>query len=154
MKKTISILLVILILVPCFSLADLPDISGLSYDELVQLREQINLAIWNSQEWQEVTVPEGTYEIGKDIPAGHWTFRTAAHGYFYIYYFDQPDEFGKYFGRYSTHITQAIASEDFHAFDEVYCHEYDLELKDGWYIYLGGATVFTPYAGKPDLGFK
>lgn len=63
MKKIFALLLA-LFLLPAFSLADIPDISGLSYDELVQLNNQINLAMWNSEEWQEVTVPPGTYQIG------------------------------------------------------------------------------------------
>ena len=154
MKKLIALLLFIILAVPAIALADLPDISGLNYKELVQLKEQINLAIWNSQEWQEVTVPEGTYKIGESIPAGHWTLRVAGHGCFYIYYFDKPDATGKKFGYGSQRINQQIASEDFHAFEQEYCTEYDIEMKDGWYIYLGGKTIFTPYAGGPDLGFK
>ena len=153
MKRFFCILFA-LVLLPVVSFADIPDISGLSFDELVELKNEIALAMWNCQEWQEVTVPEGTYEIGKDIPAGHWTMRTAGHGYFYIYYFDTLDEFGKKFAPLSKHITQSIASEDFHGFNEEYCTEYDLDMKEGWYVYLGGKTIFTPYNGKPDLGFK
>ena len=74
MKKLLCLLFV-LVLLPVVSLSDLPDISGLSYEELVQLRDCINLAIWNSEEWQEVTVPPGLWKIGDDIPAGHWTIR-------------------------------------------------------------------------------
>ena len=58
MKRFFCILFAF-VLLPVFSLADLPDLSGLSYDELVQLRDQINLAIWNSEEWEEVSVPSG-----------------------------------------------------------------------------------------------
>ncbi len=150
----VFILILVLAMLPIVALADLPDISNLSFDELVALKDQINLAMWESEEWQEVTVPEGTYEIGKDIPAGHWTFRVAGHGYFYIYYFDKLDEFGKKFAIGSKHIMQDIASEDFKAFDQEYLTEYDLELKEGWYVWLGGKTIFTPYTGKPSLGFK
>ncbi len=49
------------------------DLQGLSFNELLALREQINLAIWNSNEWQCVEVPAGNYTIGIDIPAGYWT---------------------------------------------------------------------------------
>ena len=41
MKRFFCFLLV-LVLLPVISLADLPDLSGLSYDELVQLRDRIN----------------------------------------------------------------------------------------------------------------
>ncbi len=51
------------------------DLSGMTYDELVALKDQINLAIWNSEEWQEVEVPQGVWEVGADIPAGKWEIR-------------------------------------------------------------------------------
>ena len=71
--KRFFCLLFVLVLLPVVSFADLPDLSGLSYDELVQLRDKINLAIWNSEEWQEVTVPIGVWVVGEDIPVGHWS---------------------------------------------------------------------------------
>lgn len=77
MKKLVSFFLTALLLFSAAS-ADPVDLSGLSFDELVALRDQINLAIWNSQEWQEVTVPAGIWQVGKDIPAGHWSIRVAA----------------------------------------------------------------------------
>ena len=43
MKKLLSLVLV-LVLLPIVSTADLPDISGLSFDELVQLKEQIMIS--------------------------------------------------------------------------------------------------------------
>ncbi len=146
---------VVLVFIPLISFADFPDISGLSYDELVQLKDQINLAIWNSNEWQEVTVPGGTWKIGEDIPAGHWSIRLAAkHDYAYIYYFEEPDEFGKPYARGTKHLYQAIATEDWNVFENEYIHSYDIDMKDGWYFYCEKSTIFTPYAGKPDLGFK
>ena len=30
------------------------------------LKSKINLAIWNSREWQEVSVPRGVYQVGVD----------------------------------------------------------------------------------------
>ena len=53
------------------------DLSALTYNELVALKDQINLAMWNSQEWQEVEVPKGVYVIGEDIPVGKWTIKAA-----------------------------------------------------------------------------
>ena len=140
---------------PPVSTSDIPDISGLSYQDLVLLREKINLFIWNSQEWQEVTVPAGTYQIGVDIPAGHWTLRVAAdHDSFNVFYFDVLDEFGKSVGYGSKLLSNQIATADFSPFGAIPITEIDIDMHDGWYLYLGGATVFTPYIGKPDLGFK
>ena len=71
--KKIAIMILAIVLIPLAAMADLPDLSGLTFEELVQLRDQINLAMWNSQEWQEVTVPQGVWVVGEDIPIAHWT---------------------------------------------------------------------------------
>ena len=81
--KRFFCLLFVLVFLPLVSLADLPDLSGLSFDELVLLRDQLNLAIWNSKEWQEVKVPIGVWKIGDDIPVGKWTISAAS---------DDPDD--------------------------------------------------------------
>ena len=92
MKKLVSFFLAALLICSAAA-ADPVDLSGMSYDELVALRDQINLAIWNSQEWQEVTVPEGIWIVGEDIPAGHWSIRVAAEkDYFYVSCFDKLNE--------------------------------------------------------------
>ena len=68
MKRIIcwTITLMILFAVPCSCAEDI-DLSGMSIDELVELKDRINLAIWNSQEWEEVTVPQGEWIVGEDI---------------------------------------------------------------------------------------
>ena len=153
MKKLIALLLALLL--PAAALADMPDITGLSYDELVQLKDQINIAMWNSQEWQEVNVPEGVWLVGEDIPAGHWTIR-AAHemGYLYVSVFDKLDEFGKGPAHGAFYWDQDIRGEKIDNKFLMCPTETDVELTDGLYINVSGDTIFTPYSGKPDLGFK
>ena len=76
MKNTvriISLLLALLFSTLAFASAESFDLSGLSYDELITLRQRIDLAIMQSDGWKEVTVPVGTYVIGRDIPAGDYT---------------------------------------------------------------------------------
>ena len=53
------------------------NLSGMSYEELVALKDQINLAIWKSGKWQEVEIPQGVWKVGEDIPAGKWTVKCA-----------------------------------------------------------------------------
>lgn len=150
---------IILCLALCFlfilpAAADV-DLTGLSFDELVALRDQLNLAIWNSQEWQEVTVPEGIWIVGQDIPAGHWSIRVAAeHDYLYVSCFDLLNDVEKIPARGSRLVQQAIASPGYSVFGEVTPESTDLILEDGWYFKCTGAVIFSPYAGKPDLGFK
>ncbi len=57
------------------------NVDSLSYNELADLKDQINLAMWNSDEWQEVKVPQGIWEVGVDIPTGHWTISPVEGGW-------------------------------------------------------------------------
>ena len=57
------------------------DLSGMTLAELMELSQQVTMAMWETEEWEEVEVPIGVYEIGVDIPAKHWNI-AAADGYF------------------------------------------------------------------------
>lgn len=154
MKKTMAWIL-LFIFIPFCSLSETIDLSSMSYDELIELKNKINLAIWESEEWQEVTVPPGTYKIGEDIPAGHWTIKPGiSHGYFHVWYFEQPNEFNKPVAPLTKYDHSSLATEDFHPFDEEYIHEVDYDMIEGWYFYTENTVIFSPYSGKPDLGFK
>lgn len=154
MKKLFFLFLATLLLFSSAS-ADPVDLSGLSFDELVALRDQINLAIWNSQEWQEVTVPAGIWIVGQDIPAGHWSIRVAAEkDYFYISCFDKLNEIEKRPDSGARLVQEEIATPGYSAFGEKTPESADLILEDGWFFKCNGDVIFTPYAGKPDLGFK
>jgi len=151
MKKLFALLLALALILPAAALADLPDLTGLSFDDLIKLREKVNLAIFSSDGWQEVTVPAGIWKIGKDIPAGHWSFRPANEsGYFTVYYCNKLNSVG----------TEAADDADGwfeimsgNLSDDEY-HVMDLKMKKGWYLLNEGELIFTPYVGKPDLGFK
>ena len=155
MKKLFSVLLLIAVLCASAAAEDV-DFSGMSFDQLVALRERLNLAIWNSQDWQEVSVPAGTWEIGKDIPAGHWTIRVAAAELtvFYVYYFQVPGATGMEPDYLYPFFLQQIASEDLNQYGHDLAVSVDLDMQDGWFFRCEGTVVFTPFAGKPDLGFK
>ena len=157
MKKLIAIILILSMLLPAAALADLPDISSLTYDELVKLKDQINLAMWNSQEWQEVTVPTGVWTVGEDIPVAHWSISLspkASGKWAKIIYCDKLDESGldaanKFDCKIYSYLN--VASPD----NDHYPQVIDIDLKPGTYLIIGnGSVVFTPYSGKPDLGFK
>ena len=154
MKKLITLLLIAALLLPAAALADLPDISGLTYDELVQLKDQINLAMWNSEEWQEVTVPAGVWKVGESIPAGHWDIRIVGHGMTTVWYCEQVDEVGDPVCWGAKYKYKYLTSEDFNAFNETYNHVVDFDVQDGWYLIFDKEVTFSTYTGKPDLGFK
>ena len=60
-------------IIHCFSIAHAADLSTLTFDELMALREQCQLEIMKRPEWKEVKVPQGIWEIGVDIPEGNYT---------------------------------------------------------------------------------
>ena len=43
MKKLITIILILALALPALALADLPDISGLSFEELTQLKKKLKV---------------------------------------------------------------------------------------------------------------
>jgi hypothetical protein len=155
MKKSFAMVLA-LILIPCAALAEI-DLSSLSFADLSALRDQAQLEMMKRDEWQEVTVPQGVWEVGKDIPIAHWSIslspnsssRCAA-----IKYCDMLNEAGTDAGnRVSCKIYDYL---DVGApTNDRYPQVIDLDLKPGTYIIISnGSVVFTPYTGKPDLGFK
>jgi hypothetical protein len=154
--KRFFCLLLLLFLVPVFSLAEIPDISSLSFDDLVLLRDRIDFAIWNSEEWQEVTVPPGVYEIGVDIPAGHWSVCPAKGcGPYYIIYAsatkDQGHDVDLLAGFY---ILECVCDPDAPYYSAEYKTSTDIDMAPGFFVRLDCTMIFTPYAGRPDLGFK
>jgi hypothetical protein len=83
MKKLIALILILAILVPAASLADLPDISGLTEDELLELNRKIQFRLFSEQLVNGIKVPPGTYIIGEDIPAGTYRIEiTGGTGYY------------------------------------------------------------------------
>lgn len=135
-----------------------PTLEGLSYDQLVSYRDALNLAIWNSQEWQEVTVPQGLYKIGEDIPAGHWTFAIAdIGGVPYLQYGNKLEGNKKevsFMG--DIYYAEQLRGPDSSYYDPKHdLLTLDLHLEEGCWLEVSNSPVkVTPYAGKPDLGFK
>lgn len=155
--KRFFCLLFVLVLLPVASLSDLPDLSALSFDELFQLRGQALLAMWNSDQWQEVRVPAGVYEIDVDIPEGYWTLVPNSGDSVSYVYCDQLDETRSTFAHdceiWQSYWVNAARTLNNEWKDKSSLHELSLDMKAGRFIIIPCETIFTPYAGKPDLGF-
>lgn len=156
MKKTIALVLVLVSLVSVSFAGSTFDLSGLSYDELVSLKDQINLAMWNSQEWQEVEVPKGVYVIGEDIPVGKWTIKAADGISAFVCWGDVLDDAGtdlSYDGKICEYA--GIKSVNYRYYEKGDTTEVTWDLKEGQYFIVDdGIALFIPYSGKPSLGFK
>lgn len=155
MKKLVLFTLFLLVFsVPALAEVDL---SGMTYDELVALSDQINLAMWNSQEWQEVTVPQGIWKVGEDIPEGHWTIKPVDNVYSYVSYGNTLEANQKEVSYKSKdYYRENIYSPTSSIYDQGEdLTQMDIDAKSGSYICIeNGDVIFTPYTGKPKLGFK
>lgn len=138
------------------SLSYTADTINMTYDDLVALKDQLNHAIWTSEEWQEVEVPQGVWIIGEDIPVGKWTIKAADGLKTYIYWCDRLDESGTY-PSWAGNIFKSknLHSETHSSYEKGDDTEVTWDLKKGHYFIVeSGIALFTPYAGKPSLGFK
>lgn len=155
MKKLLLVLVLALSL-PVFAQADV-DLSGMAFDELVALSDQINIAMWSSQEWQEVTVPQGLWLVGEDIPEGHWTIKPVDGVYAYVAYGNTLESNQKEVSYKSKdYYRESIYSPSCNIYDQGEdLLQMDIDAKAGSYICIeSGDVIFTPYTGKPKLGFK
>lgn len=161
MKKLAVVFFALLLAFASVAMADEKiDLQGMTFDELVALKDQINLAIWNSQEWQEVTVPVGVWIGGEDIPVGHWTVRCADPWRATVISWGEAlDETGEdisfdWDSVYSWHTYVYNPNHEFYTLGDGIT-EHSFQVREGYYIVIDdGAAVFSPYAGKPSLGFK
>lgn len=155
MKKLLCILLACLCITPAF--AEGVDLSGMSYEELVALKSMINMAMWLSEDWQEVKVPAGLWVIGEDIPEGHWSLSIPQSGSFLIItYGDTLDNSGKRISLYSNvYYHETLWSVNSSSYNEGDLVSVDIDMQEGHYLEIQhGYVIFTPYQGKPSFDFK
>ena len=155
MKKLIAIILIVCMTIPFASAEDV-DLTGMSYDQLVALKDRINLAIWNSQEWQEVTVPQGVWIVGSDIPAGTWDVKCGTDGYADVYYGDELRDDGVSVKINERFYHEIVVSPDYRRYEAGKDRDVlTIDIREGDYVVIEDSSViFMPTAGKPDLGFK
>ena len=138
------------------SSADAFDFSGLSLAELAELQSRITLAMFETDEWQEVEVPQGVYKIGEDIPAGKWTIRPVNGGHTYVYWGDMLKPSGLSLsgsGKIYEYANLYSKTHEWYRTDDQ--TEITFDMQDGQYFIVDmGVAVFTPYAGAPKLNFK
>lgn len=159
MKKLVALLLICFLL-PSVALADSIDLSALSFDELVQLRQQIAQELTTRPEWKEVTVPIGIWKVGEDIPAGHWTISASSGNAPWVIIGSVLDANGKEIDSWNSSLHGVYYKAELESPSYIFYKEsksissVDFELRDGLYVEIKYASViFSPYAGKPSLGF-
>ena len=133
MKKFLITLLVVCMIIP---IAASEDLSSLSFDQLIDLRNQINAEIASRPEWKEVEVPVGQWVIGEDIPAG--TYRIYAPKQALINVWKNAPQDYKNNGLLINQIIKAKGEFG------------RLVLEEGWIFTNTNPVIFTPPAS---LGF-
>lgn len=157
MKKLrmIAMILVLSLLLAAPAAATGIDLSALSWDELIALKAEIGKEQMSRDEWQEVEVPEGVYVVGEDIPAGKWTVKCKTGYLSRITWGEKLGENGQSIVYRGVYAAETVYNPDHESYDEGDRTEYTFEVKDGYYIVIEYASAtFSPYTGKPDLGFK
>lgn len=123
MKRFLSLLLFVLLLVPAFASAEV-DVKALSTEELLALKVSIVDELMARGEMKSAKVPAGEYIIGEDIPAGSYSITT-----------DQilvTIVIGDYDGMYVVSSDSPVGK---------------ITLKDGDKFQTTGNIVLTKYAG-------
>lgn len=145
MKRFLVILVLVLLVVSSAAAEDI-DLSGLSFDQLVQLQTRITMELMQRDEWQEVTVPAGIYLVGRDIPAGKWNIKSSDPKYSFMMTWSKTLGADK----------NSLERDDVYNYHAVHNGDaYALELTDGFYLMIDGAVpvIFSPFTGH-SLGFK
>jgi hypothetical protein len=138
MKKLLAIITIITLLtVPVALAADAPNLSTLSYDDLVSLKIAIEQELAKRPETKSVKVPQGTYIVGQHIPAGEYSITTNAMAVMITVYKDED----------VSSIMNAVESHPVSKDQSVG----RIILKDGQALTIAlGSAIFVKYSG---LGF-
>lgn len=132
------------------------DLSALSFQELAALRDRAQLEMFSRDEWQEVTVPQGVYQVGVQIPAGTWSVRSHEGRNTRVAWGEELDASGHDIGYSSFRRDMAyIYNPDYRSYDAGDRTEYTFTVKDGDYIVIdNGPATFTPGGVTPSFTFK
>ena len=135
--------------------ADGMDLSLYTFNELMELRDQCQLMMMQRDELKEVTIPQGVYIVGIDIPSGIWTIKCKIGSACDLQFGDELAANGqdikvKASGRYAR--TTVYNENDKHYINGLRM-QWIVELVDGDYFVISGypATFIPGAISKPYL---
>lgn len=135
MKRLLCVLLILCVLPVCV-LSESIDLSSISTDDLVSLRDRITNEI-NSR-LHKITLNAGIYQVGVDIPEGRYVMRCGQSEYGFIVV--------AYDGKLNESETGIYMPCDFYGSiyetaDESHISEQGIKLIDGYYIEIKHGQV-------------
>lgn len=136
MKKIFALI----VIVALFPISAFADWSEYSFNELVEIRKNINLAIMESDETKAFIVSEGLYKFGEDIPAGLFAIEAAESGY---NSFGYSDKLGK--GGYNISFSGGT-----HAYFNTYT---EMNYTDDMYLIVESGNAKIKKINQTTIGF-
>ena len=155
MKKALSVILIVL-MVFSFAAAEEFDLSKLTFQELDNLRAKCQKEMMNRDEWQQVTVPPGVYQVGVHIPAGTWRVICRSRISTLISWGNKLEENGHEVDYHDTkrYDIERVYNSESKYFDKGSVTEYTITVYENeWIIIDDSDAIFTPPV-TPQLGFK
>ena len=157
MKKILAFIIALALMgaVPASAEPETLDLAAMSLEDLQALQLRVLEAMWATDDWQSVEVPEGAYEIGVDIPAGRWTISAREDEYVTIQVVSRLNATRtKESSNAQRYAYQVVASETSFMHDDHPSASFTLTLEAGMFIIIEDApAVFTPPTG-PSFTFK
>lgn len=157
MKKILAFVVALALMgaAPALSEPESVDLAAMSLEDLQALQLRVLTAMWETDAWQSVEVPEGAYEIGVEIPAGKWTISAREDEYVTIHVVSRLNATRtREANNAQTYAYQVIASTTSHMHDDYPSTSFTLTLEAGMFIIIEDApAVFTPPTG-PSFTFK
>ncbi|MBO7669877.1 MAG: hypothetical protein J6S60_04735 [Oscillospiraceae bacterium] len=151
----VIIMIIAMATVPALAAPETVDLASMSLEDLEALRLRVLEAMWQTDAWQSVEVPEGAYEIGVEIPAGRWTISAREDDYATIKVVSKlnatrTDEANNA----QTYAYQVISAPSSYMHDDYPSESFTVTLEKGMFIIIDDAPViFTPPTG-PSFTFK
>ena len=151
MKKAIALFLSLALILTAATMAAAEgfDLSGLSWQELIDLKNQITLEQFNRDDWQEVEVPAGVWKVGEDIPAEKWVISCKSASYIMVVICEDLDATGMSHGKGNWEYF-FIYNPDHRNYSEGDMTSYTITLTAGTYVIVdNGSATFTAPTGTP-----
>lgn len=152
MKKLLALILVAM-MVAFHASAENVNLDGMSVEQLQSLQDRIQKALWNHPDIEEVTVPAGLYQIGKDIPAGKWQIFALPSAKAKIDYGSKLNSSKTSVSWVSSGDSKTVYGTRYWAYDEGDLTSWTLTLTTTYYIEFDSTVIFRkPIA--PAFTFK
>ena len=130
-------------------------VQNYNFEQYKSLYDDILIEMKSRDEWQEVPIYDGTWEVGTQIPAGRWSIFPQDGELCGVHYGHRLNDDGTLSSSiYNEAIKSPLRSTYRDGIDVPFA---SMVAKEGYYFEFdnaGNYVVFTPYVGKPLFSFN